>query len=95
MAGMQILDQFSDKLNKELIEGIKKTMHTACIGNSKRYGGFHGDDMWPSYTNVSVLYDIADDLALVLALCLYYVYRTYDGRPGSYKAGRGELLLMF
>jgi hypothetical protein len=28
-------------------------MHTACIGNAKRHGGWHGDDMWPSYTNVS------------------------------------------
>lgn len=53
MAGMQVLDQFSDKLDSDLIEGIKKAMHTACIGNAKRHGGWHGDDMWPSYTNVS------------------------------------------
>jgi hypothetical protein len=54
MAAMQIIGQFSDKLDQQLQDGIKKAMHTACLGNAKRYGGFHGDDMWPSYTNVSI-----------------------------------------
>jgi len=28
-------------------------MHVACLGNAKREGDWHGDDMWPSYSNVS------------------------------------------
>lgn len=52
MAGMMVETLFPDKIPADLRQDIRKAMHKACLGNARREGGWHGDDMWPSYSNV-------------------------------------------
>jgi hypothetical protein len=91
MAGMVIESLYSEKIDPELRKDVRAAMYTACKGNSKRYGGFHGDDMRPSYTNVSSGHPntvIPEDRlkgfsAMVTQMCLYLVCRNPGRRPGS------------
>jgi len=53
MAGIVAESLFGDKLEPEVRKRLHKAMHVACLGNAKREGDWHGDDMWPSYSNVS------------------------------------------
>ncbi|RSH80873.1 hypothetical protein EHS25_007042 [Saitozyma podzolica] len=51
MAGMMVETHFPDKIPADLRQDFRKAMHKACLGNARREGGWHGDDMWPSYSN--------------------------------------------
>lgn len=55
MAGIVAESLFADKLDVDVRKRLHKAMHIACLGNAKREGDWHGDDMWPSYSNVSQL----------------------------------------
>jgi hypothetical protein len=56
MAGIVAESLFGDKLDPEVRKSLHKAMHIACLGNAKREGDWHGDDMWPSYSNVGPTY---------------------------------------
>jgi hypothetical protein len=74
MAGMMVETHFPDKIPADLRQDFRKAMHKACLGNARREGGWHGDDMWPSYSNVrSVLCSqprLAHSVALVPPMCV-------------------------
>jgi hypothetical protein len=78
MAGMMIETLFPDKIPVDLREDIRKAMHKACLGNARREGGWHGDDMWPSYSNVSAFlqrFRLAHSVALVPPMCVLELCR--------------------
>jgi hypothetical protein len=76
MAGMVAESLFADKLDTDLRKRLRQAMHQACTGNARREGDWHGDDMWPSYSNASLQSSgSADVAALVSALCLQCVCR--------------------
>jgi len=52
MAGIVAESLYGDQLDPEVRKRLHKAMHVACMGNAKREGDWHGDDMWPSYSNV-------------------------------------------
>ena len=54
MAGIVAEAVFAEELDDDLRPRLQEAMLTACHGNAKREGGWHGDDMWPSYSNVSL-----------------------------------------
>ena len=54
MAGVMIFSLFPDLVQPNIAKQLRTAMHTACCGNKTRAGGVRGDDMYPSYTNVSV-----------------------------------------
>lgn len=53
MAGIVAESVFADKLDRDVRDKLRQAMLVACKGNAKRHGDWHGDDMWPSYSNAS------------------------------------------
>lgn len=53
MSGIVAESLFAHRLDKKVRADLHKAMLLACQGNAKRHGGWHGDDMWPAYSNVS------------------------------------------
>lgn len=64
MAGIVAESLFADKLDPSVRKRLHKAMHTACLGNAKREGDWHGDDMWPSYSNVSASTGVSSPISL-------------------------------
>lgn len=46
---------FGDMVEPDLRERLRDALHKACIGNAKREIGYYGDNMHPTYSNVSSL----------------------------------------
>lgn len=53
MASVLIEALFPDRVSPDLRARYREAMHIAMKGNSRRHGLWHGDDLYPSYTNVS------------------------------------------
>lgn len=45
---------FADRISSELMSRFRAAVHLAVRGNIPRVQGWYGDDMCPSYSNVSL-----------------------------------------